>query len=264
MVSPELALQVASRASCAAIGLGFLEQLSAFDRIYGRTGLYANSVTRLVGAPEFNSPFGIISLRSALVVGTLASLLGVFLDPYQPLGRFALAATLICVVVNWLYRVMGGDGAEQMAILTLFASCLAVLPGVDHSATTLAVYFIGAQLILSYFTAGVVKAISPTWRGGSAIGLIMGSEAYGQRWAATLFETFPGLSRWLTRSIVLVECIFPLILFAPPGIAMAMLAAGFVFHAVCAVTMGLNTFVIAFPATYLCVIYLAQQVSPYW
>jgi hypothetical protein len=264
LVSPELALQVASRASCAAIGLGFLEQLWIFDRIYGRSGLYASSVTRLIGAPEFTCRVGFISLRSVLILGTLTSLLGVFLDPFLPLGRFALVTTLILVIINRLYRVMGGDGAEQMAILTLFASCLAVLPGVNHSVTTLAVFFIGAQLILSYFTAGFVKAVSPTWRSGSAIGLIMGSEAYGQRWAATLLETLPGLARWLTRAIVLVECFFPLILFAPRGVAITMLAAGFLFHAVCAVTMGLNTFLIAFPATYLCVIFLAQQISPYW
>jgi hypothetical protein len=264
LVSPELALQVASRASCAAIGVGFLEQLWACDRIYGRGGLYASSVTRLIGAPEFTYRLGIVPLRSVLILGTLASLLGVFLDPFLPLGRFALATSLIFAAINRLYRVMGGDGAEQMAILTLFASCLAVLPGVDHSATTFAVWFIGAQLILSYFTAGFVKAVSPIWRTGSAIGLIMGSEAYGQPWAATLLKTHPGLSRWLTRSVVLVECIFPLILFAPRSVAVTMLAVGFLFHAVCAVTMGLNTFLIAFPATYLCVIVLAQEVSPYW
>ena len=232
--------------------------------MYGQGGLYASSVTRLIGAPATAARLGNNFLRAALILGALASLLGIFSDPFLPLGRFSLAATLIFAIINRLYRVMGGDGAEQMALLTLFATCLAVLPGVDHRATTLAVWFIGGQLILSYFTAGIVKVISPTWRSGSALGLIMGSEAYGQRWAARLLETYPGLSRWLTKSVVIVECIFPLILFAPPTVAIAMLAAGFLFHAVCAVTMGLNTFVIAFPATYLCVVFLAQQVSLYW
>jgi hypothetical protein len=58
--------------------------------------------------------------------------------------------------------------------------------------------------------------------------------------------------------------LFPLILIAPRAVALAMLAAGFVFHVATAVTMGLNTFVIAFPATLLCVLVLVEHVSPYW
>src|SRR5262245_57802935 len=114
---------------------------------------------------------------------------------------------------------MGGDGAEQMATLTLFACSVAVLPGLNHTATTFAVWFIAGQSILSYVTAGIAKVISPTWTRGSAISLIMSSEAYGQPWVSAVLKAHPRLARLLTWSVVLFECSFPLILVAPESVA---------------------------------------------
>jgi hypothetical protein len=264
LVSPELALEVAVRGASAALGIGFLEQLRVGHRSFASSGLYAGNVIRLIGAPAFTERFGTAPLRLVLTLGAACGLLGLLLNPYEAAGQLILTLTFACAVTSRFCRIMGGDGAEQMAILTLFAGCLAILPGPDATSTLLAVFFIGAQLVLSYFTAGFVKAVSPTWRSGTAIGLVMGSEAYGQRWIASFVESRDALSRLLTRAVFVGECLFPLILIAPRAVALAMLAAGFVFHVATAVTMGLNTFVIAFPATLLCVLVLVEHVSPYW
>jgi len=159
---------------------------------------------------------------------------------------------------------MGTDGAEQMATLVLFAIFIAVLPSLSKTAITLAVWFIGSQSILSYATAGIAKAISPTWRAGVGISLIMGSEAHGQPFISVVLARFPVFAKLLCWLVVLFECTFPLVLLAPEAITISMLLIGFVFHLGCAISMGLNAFLFAFPGTYVCVAYIAQQMSPNW
>lgn len=264
LIEPELALQVASRGSCAVICLSLLEQVHVFDRMYGRQGLYAGPVTRLVGAPDIPLLYRTSRARILLVVGAIAALSGVLFSAFTSVGKVALVVTFFIAVINRLKRVMGGDGAEQMAMLSIFATCVATLPGNDPFATRIAVWFIGAQLILSYVTAGAVKAVSPVWRSGMAISLVMGSEAYGHARVAEFLGTAPRVSRFLSRAVIAGECLFPLILVMPIQGAIAMMLAGFVFHLTTAFSMGLNTFAIAFPTTFLCVAVLARDVSPFW
>lgn len=264
MVSPELALSVACRASCVAIGIGFLEQLAVFECLFGSRGPASPTVTRAMGIAAFPRLLLGRDLRYVIAVGAVASMLGAVLGPYPPLGRSALATVLFCIVVIRLRRITGGDGAEQMATLMLLAACIALLPGLNHKIVTLAVWFIGGQSLLSYATAGIAKAISPTWTKGEALPFIMGSQAYGQPWASAVLEAHPELAKLLTRSVVIFECCFPLIIVAPKGLAIAMLVAGALFHLGCAVIMGLNAFLLVFPGSYVCVAYIAQRTSPFW
>jgi hypothetical protein len=264
LVSAELALSVACRGSCAAIGVGFLEQLVVFERLFGPRGPASTAVSRAVVGVTFPRLLTGTGLRWVLIVGSAASVLGAVVGPYPPLGRFALATVLTCVVIVRVRRVTGGDGAEQMATLTLLAACVALLPNAEHATVTLAVWFIGGQSLLSYATAGIAKAMSPTWIKGDAVPLIMGSEAYGQPWASGVLGANPRLAKLLTRSVIAFECCFPLILVAPKSVAIAMFFVGAQFHAGCAITMGLNAFLFVFPASYVCVAYVAQQISPFW
>jgi hypothetical protein len=41
--------------------------------------------------------------------------------------------------------------------------------------------FLAAQVALAYFTAGVAKAVSATWRSGRAMTAILSAEGYGTR-----------------------------------------------------------------------------------
>lgn len=264
MVNPELALSVAFRGSCAALGIGFLEQISVFDQAFGPQGPFSVSVAGILGGRVSQNSLLDKALRYVLVVGAVAGIVGLIVGPYTLLGRSSLATIIICILMTKLRRVMGSDGAEQMAILTLFAVCIAALPGLDQNMIKLAVWFVGGQSILSYGTAGIAKAISPTWRRGEAISLIMGSESYGQPWASVLLEAHPRASKLLTRLVVLFECCFPLIIVMPTSIALVILVAGVAFHLGCAVSMGLNAFLLAFPSSYICVAYIAQETSPFW
>ena len=165
LVSPELALSVACRASCAALAIGFIEQLRVFQSLFGEAGPSSPAVARAMGSTPI--PGLLLErtqrwVRYVILVGACASTLVTVLGPYPPLGRIALVVTFGCVVVIRIRRVTGGDGAEQMATLTLFAAGVALLPGLDPDIVILAVWFLGGQSILSYATAGIAKAVAPS------------------------------------------------------------------------------------------------------
>jgi hypothetical protein len=261
---PALAFSVVYRASAATLALGFFELFTVSGRTFGPRGPFSPGIARVFGRWAHDSQWLSAGLRLVIAVGAIAGVIGLISGPYVPVGRAAGVLALACLAIVKLRRVTASDGAEQMALLSLFATVVAVVPGVDEGTITLAVWFVAGQSILSYLTAGVAKAISPVWRGGQAITMIMGSESHGQPWAAQLLDSYPTMARFVTRSVVIFECAFPLILLAPREAAMLMLAAGFAMHLGCAVTMGLNAFLLAFPGTYLCVIYAAQRMSPSW
>jgi hypothetical protein len=263
LLSPDLALAFACRAACLALGIGFLEQLTVFQRAFGSQGPFSVAVAARLGGRGSQSALLDKTLYALLVIGAVSSMVGFLVGPYSVVGQFCLVTILTCMALIKLRRVMASDGAEQMAILTLFAACVVVLPGRNEEMTNLAVWFIGAQSLLSYATAGVAKALSRTWRQGNALPLIMGSGSHGQPWAAKLLATHPRMAKLLTRSVIVFECCFPFIILAPLPVVIAFLIVGFMLHLGCAISMGLNAFLLAFPGSYLCVAYLAQRLSPF-
>lgn len=259
-----MALTVAFRAALVALTIGFLEQFAVYERAFGPRGPFSPAIAGIFGrAGAGNHRFGQI-LRYVVGGGAAAGIVGFIAGPYSPVGCLAAIALLLCLALTKLRRVTASDGAEQMAVLTLFAVCVALAPGPNEVTATLAVWFIAGQAILSYTTAGIAKAVSETWRAGEAIPLIMSSESHGHPGFARLLADHPALGRALSRSVVLFECAFPLVLIVPPQLALMLLFAGVAFHLGCAIAMGLNAFLFAFPGTYLCVAYVAQSVSPFW
>src|SRR5262245_63328048 len=97
------------------------------------------------------------------------------------------------------------------------------------------------------------------WRSGTALSAILGTASHGQEWAARTLRDHPRISMGLTWSVILLEVMFPLLLVGPLPLAFAVLTAGLLFHIGCAVLMGLNSFVWAFPATYPCLLVARAQ-----
>jgi len=264
VVTAELALSVAFRASCAALAIGFIEQRVVFRRAFGPTGPFSPSVADVFGRPGWQRRLLDPRFQYVLVAGAAAAATGVAAGPFSVLGRVATAVLVLCTAMTKWRRPVSSDGAEQMAVLTVLATGLTMVPGMGPGAVSLAVYFIGGQLILSYLTSGVAKAVSQTWRNGAALPLIMGSEAYGHPSLSSLLQTHFFLSKALTWFVILFECVFVVVLCGPREVTVALLAVGLGFHVACAVTMGLNAFLMAFPGSYLCVAYVAQRMSVLW
>src|ERR1700754_4213072 len=141
-----------------------------------------------------------------------------------------------------------------MSDIVLIAAALALLPVPGDTRIILAVIFIAAQAVLSYFTAGVAKLISPIWRRGEAMPAILGTYIHGLAPVSRVMASRPALGFVLGWTVILFEVSFPVVLIAPESVAVAILGVGLTFHLVSAVLMGLNSFVWPFPATYACVL----------
>lgn len=178
-----------------------------------------------------------------------------------------LAATLCIFVLGvnlglHLRFIYGFDGSDQMQSvvwggLVAFHATDSLL--VQHAA----VFFVAAQLVLSYLTAGIAKLISPIWRSGQAVGLIMRTKTYGTPWLSRTVKQLH-LSGPLSWATILFEVVGPLSVLAGPKPTLLFLAAGMLFHISIAIAMGLNTFVWAFTATFPAVYYASQFLNWYF
>lgn len=117
--------------------------------------------------------------------------------------------------------------------------------------------------MLSYATAGVVKLVSPTWRSEPILASILSTHRFGSAVIAEYLRRRPMLCVLLQWSVITLELGFSFALVLPlPGL-FAFLLGGLCFHIACAVLMGLNTFLWAFPATYPCVYAVWSIWSPW-
>lgn len=167
-----------------------------------------------------------------------------------------LVAIVTSIVLYWR-APLGLDGSDQMSLITFVAiGIYKLFPGDLHVAQA-SLWFIAIQGCLSYCVAGVAKIVSPVWRSGEAVRRILGTRTYGASWSASLVRGRDGGCMALSWFLMLFECAFPLALaFGQPGFA-AFAILGVCFHLANAVTMGLNTFVWAFVATYPAILFCA-------
>jgi hypothetical protein len=167
-----------------------------------------------------------------------------------------LVAIVTSIVMYWR-APLGLDGSDQMLLITFVAiGIYKLFPG-DVDIARASLWFIAIQGCLSYFVAGVAKIVSPVWRSGEAVRRILGTRTYGASWSASLVRGRDGVCMALSWFLMLFECAFPLVLaFGQAGFA-AFAILGICFHVANAVTMGLNTFVWAFVATYPAILFCA-------
>ncbi|MGE3752811.1 MAG: hypothetical protein AB7I45_01500 [Planctomycetota bacterium] len=183
-------------------------------------------------------------------------------------ARLAAAANcLVAVAVGWdewpavpllaasaLYfawvRQVGGDGAEEMALLVTLAILACTGPLSSPSTALAANYFIAGQCLLAYFVAGVAKLGSMTWLSGEALGLVTQTETYGHPAVNRLIRARPLVGRIATWSALLFEVTTPPAVLFSPSAAYVLVAVGAVFHVTCAYVMGLNGFLLAFASAY--------------
>lgn len=257
-LDPAVALQLTTRLAALAALVGCLELGAARAALapggaFGLSGALSmhwrgSRFLRLVGGREL----------ALLVVGAASAAALVGLGPFHAAGMASLVVTLLVRLAIAQRRIIGSDGAEQLVTITLIAALLGTFPQPDATRINLAVAFIGAQLVLAYFTSGVAKLASSSWRRGTALAGILGTQTYGLRSASGLLGRIPRGSLLLGWGVMLFETVFVLSLFGPDWMLLAALACALLFHLSCAVIMGLNDFLLAFPATFPCVVVLGQ------
>lgn len=154
----------------------------------------------------------------------------------------------------------GLDGSDQMHTI-VWSGLLVFLASPSASIKDLALAFIAAQLLLSYLTSGIAKLLSPIWRSGRAVGLIVRTESYGHKNAYGLIERLH-LSGPLSRGTILLEVVGPLLVLMGPRATMVFVVCGVMFHLGSAILMGLNSFVWSFIACFPAVLYVSERWAP--
>jgi hypothetical protein len=145
-----------------------------------------------------------------------------------------------------------------MSAVVLIAMYIGFGPISDDFLQKASLVFISAQTCLAYGVAGVAKLLSPVWRSGAALALILDTSTYGSAGAVAALRRHDGVGRLLTRSVIAAEVLFGLglVFVLPASLAWTLLAWGVAFHLANAFLMGLNTFLWAFVSAYPAIIYV--------
>jgi hypothetical protein len=155
------------------------------------------------------------------------------LTPYAAFPWIALALALAQAA---RFRGSYNGGSDAMTLVVLLG--LALARSFD---TRLGLAYIAAQLVLSYFLAGVFKLRDPRWRDGSALPALLSAPQY---------RTTPvRVPRVAAYAVLGFECSFPLALL-DVRLCATYAVIGLVFHALNARLLGLNRFLWAWLAAY--------------
>jgi len=262
MNDPEAALRAITIIASVGVCISGLELLSE-AKLLGTGGLMSWEVSKLrhrwllrairALRPIFSTP-GISSLISISVVSATLLLIG-SLPSCQALFAGLIALTYIALAVRSPY---GLDGADQLTILTFSAIALASLSS-GALAKEACLWFLTGQVCLAYFTSGAAKLSSAEWRDGRALAGILNTGMYGCGPIGSFLRRHPISAAVIAGGIIAMECAFMLVLLVPERLALVLVASGFVFHLLAAMTMRLNTFFWSFVATYPAILHCAAQ-----
>jgi hypothetical protein len=259
-----LATYRAALALCAVgVGVSTLEYW-AVARAFRPDGLYSWDILQLrYGVPYLS---GIVGFHEravrGLLVGRLAALVLALATPLG--GPWFSGAMGLLVVTNLVFswrRGFGDDGSDQMTAMILLTFFLCVGPHSTPFILKTGLWFIALQACLAYTTAGLAKLGSPTWRRGEAVHRIFSTRTYGLQAAARLLEPRRWLRLALCWIVILMETLFPLSLLLPTPWTWIFLGWGALFHLLCAVVMGFNSFLWAFVTTYPAIVYASSTAA---
>jgi len=262
----DLAYQLTSRIAGIGVIIGSLEELS-LRKAYASGGVYdLRYIDDALRRPDANPVRNRLQTRSgfstAWVVSRLIAALSLLLGP-NTMIQMAIAWTVIAmatVVIQSTHRLGGEDGSDQMNLILAISFSIALIFGACPGVLETGLYFIGAQSVLAYTTAGVAKLLCPAWRNGTAVRGVISTRSHGMRWAATVVQQSRVLQFAFCWGTIIFEIAFLFALILPLPLLVALLVIGMMFHAAIAVVMGLNGFFWAFVATYPSAIFLNQAI----
>jgi hypothetical protein len=253
----------------AAVVVTTLEYLSIMDE-FSERGFYSWKLFRATG-PSWRTPrplahaqsliFGKVGTGTLLVLRLLAALPAALL-PVATWPQWLAMGVLATVSAALAFRQkFGEDGADQMTLIVGSTCFLAAGPFQSPTVMKAGLWFLALQAVLAYSSSGIAKLVSPIWRGGSAIGLILNTASYGSREVGLLITKYPAMGRLVTWGVIGFEVAFPMILFLPRPLVLLGLGIGAVFHVSIAVVMGLNNFLWAFLSTYPALLYVSHVIA---
>jgi hypothetical protein len=266
----DAAYQWTGRIAGVGLAIGSLEEIS-LRRAYATGGVYdLRYIDTALRRTENTDVPTRLQTRSGLslawMVSRLIAALWLLLGP-NGMVHLAIPWTVIALttlVIQSTHRLGGEDGSDQMNLILAISFSLALVFGSWPGVREAGLYFIGAQSVLAYTTAGVAKLLCLEWRNGTAVSGVLSTRSHGVRWAAMVVQQSPVLQHALCWSTIIYETGFVTALFLPLPLLVALLVLGILFHASIAVVMGLNGFFWAFVATYPSVVFLNEAVRGFF
>jgi hypothetical protein len=252
-MTQSLAIEIATALAAIGVCVDSLELLRVRRRVLDAFdwSILRTHYIGLVGHPRqrtFMNLVAPLALQPSLLVGRALAAAAAL--PFLLLGMNLEAATAAAIVflaaaVIRVRLVYGLDGADQMQAV-VWAGIFLFLVAPSDVARWAALVIIAGQLWLSYLIAGVAKAVSHEWRGGSAVTGVLSTLGYGSRLAARAAQPrLVALS--LCWSVIVFELGAPGLIAAGTGVIFVA-GAAIAFHSSIAMAMGLNNFVWAFCA----------------
>jgi hypothetical protein len=158
---------------------------------------------------------------------------------------------LLAALAIWVARTTGFglEGSDEMALIILPPLATASLPVMPSGIYRLVFLFVAAQLTLAYLASAGAKASGSKWRDGSAVAQILSTQDYGLGRRA-LFQSDGWSFKLVAWGAIAFEFALPLGLILGGPLLPFAIAAGVIFHAGIAMTMGLNRFLPWFIAAY--------------
>jgi hypothetical protein len=190
----------------------------------------------------------ILYLKLALTIALL------ILSAFGIISSFVVLSIIITLLLVSLRSQYGLDGSYQMSLIVLFGILIASFFDMHSKVSTLCLWFIGGQVVLAYFIAGLTKIISPIWRKTHALNAILSTKTYGHEKLFKLVTKNKYIGFILCWPMIIFELSFASC-FGSVNLCLTFFLIGFLFHLFNAVIMGLNTFMFAFLSTYPAVLY---------
>jgi hypothetical protein len=232
-----------------AVGIGTLELLAvrramADDGIWRWETLAAElgGLRTVLAYGPFQVVLGARLVAAALLVGGVRG-------PVAPVLWFTT------LLVNVRFRGTFNGGSDLMTMVVLTALVVAHLGAGSAVAVNLAIIYVAVQGVLSYFVAGIVKAVNPDWWRGDALAAFVARPDLGT--PAVVRRALGGpLGRPVSWLVIGFELAFPLAFTGVPA-AVVLVAGALVFHLGTVVVFGLNRFLLTWAATWPAVVYVA-------
>ncbi|MEI7974041.1 MAG: hypothetical protein WCH11_06725, partial [Bdellovibrio sp.] len=195
----------------------------------------------------------LICLVSPFFLGGLSSFLGFYLVMF-------LFLVSLLTSVRWRGTVAGG--ADSMTLLILWTLSLALF---GHSRTLswakLPILYLGVQICLSYFLAGLVKLGQASWRQGEAVEVILNRHALP--WVKAAFrKSLLRNHQLLAWALISFELLFSFALLDRRVLLVAC-TLGFSFHILNFFVLGLNRFFWSWLASYPA-LWVLSEALPGW
>lgn len=244
MITLDTALCLMACGLAIAAGIAALELLCA-PRAYADDGPFAWPLLRReLPLSLLDYLFDARGMRGLLVAQLVAAVALPLWSSSLP-AWLILATTLLTAI---RFRGTYNGGSDSMLVIVALTVALArTAPGSALALGALA--YAAAQVVLSYFIAGVAKLQDPAWRRGTALIQLVALPQYRVPPRAARLLARPAIARLAGYVMLAFELLSPLALLHPIP-CVVVLAIGAAFHLANALTFGLNRFLWTWLAAY--------------